>query len=65
MLSGYVTTVAGSGNYGSSDGVGMAATFSYPSGIILDFSGNIIVSDTKIRKIASNGLSELSLDWFE
>lgn len=51
---GVVTTFAGSGSQGSADATGTAATFSYPSGIAVDSSGIVYVSDTanhKIRKI--------------
>jgi len=64
-----VTTVAGNGQSGDSNGVGAAASFDSPAGICLDPSGNIYVADffnNQIRKItptgnvstfASNGLS--------
>ena len=54
--SGNVTTLAGSGAYGSTDGQGTAASFSYPTGVAVDSSGNVYVADTgnnKIRKISS------------
>lgn len=50
-----VTTFAGiTGVLGSLDGTGTAATFSQPTGIVIDASGNLYVSDLashKIRKI--------------
>ena len=55
---GAVSTLAGSGAVGSLDGVGPAATFSYPAGIAVDSSGNVFVGDrgsNKIRKIAPGG----------
>ena len=55
---GAVSTLAGSGAVGSLDGVGTAATFSYPAGIAVDSSGNVFVGDrgsNKIRKIAPGG----------
>jgi sugar lactone lactonase YvrE len=55
---GAVTTLAGSGIIGSADGTGTAATFSKPTGIAVDASGNLYVTDTNndtIRKITPGG----------
>ena len=49
-----VTTFAGSGNYGTSNGLGTAATFGNPTGIECDDQGNLYVADHLthiIRKI--------------
>ena len=54
---GVVTTFAGSGNYGSDDGMGTAASFD-PFGVAVDANGNVYVADTnnhKIRKITPAG----------
>jgi sugar lactone lactonase YvrE len=56
--SGVVSTFAGSGVVGSTDGTGVAATFKYPRGIELDALGNVYVVDmgnNKIRKINPAG----------
>ncbi|MBI2761805.1 MAG: SMP-30/gluconolactonase/LRE family protein [Chloroflexi bacterium] len=55
---GVVTTLAGSGEKGFTDGKGRAAKLNAPSGIVLDKKGNLFVSDTGndvIRKIAPGG----------
>ena len=44
-----VTTLAGNGEIGYSDGLGANASFNYPSGIAVDGSGNIYVTDNKTR----------------
>jgi len=56
--SGNVTTVAGDGNATFADGNSTTASFKYPTGVALDGSGNIFVSDygnNKIRKIDTSG----------
>jgi sugar lactone lactonase YvrE len=55
---GIVTTIAGSGHQGDSDGVGKTATFGDPSGIAIDSKGNLFVTDSDygiIRKIDPSG----------
>jgi hypothetical protein len=51
---GVVSTLAGTGSEGSTDGEGSAAEFRYPTGVAVDASGNVYVADKdnhKIRKI--------------
>jgi len=55
---GIVTTLAGSGAEGFSDGVGSEAKFSFPFGIAVDPTGDLFISDmgnNRIRKIAQDG----------
>ena len=55
---GEVTTFAGSGSPGSSDGTGTAAEFDSPRAVALDTDGNIYVADAlnhAIRKITPSG----------
>jgi len=57
--SGLVTTLAGSGADGNTDGQGTAATFGNLYGIAVDNAGNVYVSDNKylnIRKITPTGM---------
>lgn len=56
--SGVVTTLAGSGTAAFADGKGSAASFSLPTGIVMDASGNLLVSDrsnNRIRRISMDG----------
>jgi uncharacterized protein (TIGR03437 family) len=57
--SGAITNLAGGGLQGSADGQGLAASFKYPSDLVVDASGNVFVADLgnrKIRKITPGGL---------
>jgi serine/threonine protein kinase, bacterial len=54
-----VSTLAGSGVYGSADRAGNEASFYGPSGVAVDSSGNVYVADSennKIRKITPAGV---------
>ena len=56
---GVVTTLAGSGSVGSTDGTGTAASFFQPIGVALDSLGNVYVADYGnglIRKITQAGV---------
>lgn len=56
---GDVTTFAGSGTTGSTDGAGTAATFSVPRGLTTDATGNVYVTDyaaAVVRKITPAGV---------
>jgi sugar lactone lactonase YvrE len=54
-----VSTLAGSTTSGSADGIGSAASFYYPTGVVVDAHGNLYVADTnnfEIRKITAAGV---------
>lgn len=56
---GDVTTLAGSGEIGATDGAGNLASFNMPSGLALDSDGNLFVTDTEnqlLRKITPAGV---------
>jgi sugar lactone lactonase YvrE len=53
---GLVTTLAGTGTQGSTDGTGAAASFNYPTGVAVDSSGNVYVADSSIRIISPGGV---------
>jgi sugar lactone lactonase YvrE len=57
-LAGDVTTLAGNGRPGNSDGIGAKASFSAPNGVGTDPAGNVYVADTTnnlLRKITPDG----------
>jgi sugar lactone lactonase YvrE len=56
---GVVTTFAGSGSSGNSNGTGTAATFANPTGIAIDANDNLYITDYSnhsVRKITSAGV---------
>jgi streptogramin lyase len=56
---GMVSTFAGSGDAGSADGTGRAASFNRPTGMARDSAGNLFVADTgnhTIRRITPAGV---------
>lgn len=57
-ISGKVSTIAGSGDVGFSDGNATEAQFHFPGGIVIDHQGNLYVADRgnyRIRKITPDG----------
>jgi len=56
---GQVTTLAGTGNKGISNGLGTQSSFNFPTDVVSDISGNIFVADQGnhvIRKISPAGI---------
>jgi sugar lactone lactonase YvrE len=56
---GTVTTLAGTGSFGSTDGVGINASFCAPNDVAVDSGGNVYVADlgnNLIRKITPSGV---------
>ena len=56
---GVVTTLAGSGQAGSTDATGTNASFYYPRGVAVDSSGNVYVAEqlnNKVRKVTAAGV---------
>jgi sugar lactone lactonase YvrE len=53
---GVVSTLAGNGTQGSSDGPATTATFNSPAGITIDKQGDLYITDNNlVRKVASDG----------
>lgn len=62
---GVVTTFAGSGTAGNTDGTGMTARFNFPVGVTVDASGTVYVaggSGNNIRKITPGGVVSTLVD---
>ena len=60
ITAGVVSTLAGSGTFGSADGTGTTAQFNTPDGVAVDASGTVYVADrnnNNIRKIISSNSS--------
>jgi sugar lactone lactonase YvrE len=60
IASGAVTTLAGNGNFGSSDGTGGGAGFANPFSLAADGSGNLYVTEAfghTVRKVAPSGVT--------
>jgi len=58
IISLYVTTLAGDGTAGSTDGPGLSANFNGIWGVVCDGNGSLYIADTysnKIRKISTDG----------
>ena len=54
---GAVSTLAGSGAMGATNGLGTAASFMHPFGVAVDAAGNVIVADGyMIRKMTPSGV---------
>ena len=63
---GVVNTVAGTGTAGGANGAGNVATFTSPTGVAVDASGNIYVSESgsnRIRKITLIGSPTVAADY--
>ncbi|MDR3689211.1 MAG: hypothetical protein P4L46_07525 [Fimbriimonas sp.] len=61
-----VTSLAGSGTAGSSDGNGNTATLNAPSGILADLNGNLVIGDTSAnllrRVVPTNGFFPIQVN---
>ena len=61
-MAGAVSTVAGNGQKGFADGEGAAARFHYPTDVVVDKEGTIVVADRdnhRLRKIRGRQVTTL------
>jgi len=66
VIAGTVSTLAGNGVAGSTDGVGTAAKFNYPRGVSLDGAGGLYVADSSnhvIRRVDTASRAVTTVAW--
>ncbi len=63
ITAGSVSTFAGTGSGGSTDGPVASAKFNYPTGVVIDASGNVFVADhnnNSLRKVSAGVVSTIA-----